>query len=402
MKLDVNNLPFGPGGALRRSFESREKFRQLQETGRHNRVNNPLLEQQNLETNRHNAIFNPQLEYEKQLKNDYDQENNPILIQGNKLQNQGTSWRNQAQSLTNSYNQQTMQDRVQAAHYDADPLYKGLSGAGDTNELLKYAYYKQHPDLLGDDPAVQNQILGQMQDQLKANLANKKALGEFRVSQTNSSLFRALPANEKAAEIAQGNAMGLSPIQTEAVINSGRTMSDVAKELGYDQNKLPNKRYSPTNRTVGNLQNREVAAAELNVLEKKVSSALAPYSRKVANYSPLQVAEAIRGENTDGQARFLAARAIQPEIAGLRLKIAGGNVGITAIQEMVDASLGHSKVYEAAVSPEVYQKMNDYINDWIEEGMEAANAEVTQPIMGGKGKRGADYNHSGSDPLGLF
>ena len=120
---------------------------------------------------------------------------------------------------------------------------------------------------------------------------------------------------------------------------------------------------------------------ELKSLEKPLEEAIAPYSQKIYGYSPQQLADAIKNTDPDKQAKFLAARALQPELSALRLNVAGAKVGITAIQEMTNKSLGKSNIYEGLVKPQVYKKMQEYITKWVSDAGKAYNDKILKPAV---------------------
>jgi hypothetical protein len=153
----------------------------------------------------------------------------------------------------------------------------------------------------------------------------------------------------------------------------------MAQAQGFDPNNLPEAIYAPTNTDITRAHFRQQAVAELNTIEPIVAAGLAPYSRRFDGYSPLQIADALSGENPERQIEFLMAKGVQPEIAGLRVKSMGGQVGIEAIREAQDAAVGRIKIYQAGVSPEIFRKAQERIRQVINMGVERANSVGFNP-----------------------
>ncbi|MGN6347045.1 MAG: hypothetical protein ACTHME_05020 [Candidatus Nitrosocosmicus sp.] len=193
-------------------------------------------------------------------------------------------------------------------------------------------------------------------------------------AQVNALPYRNLPPEEKSYAIAQVAGMGVDPSQASALLNSGHSISSIAQSLGLDPNNLPTPIYAASNGTVQLIQRRNQAIKEINTIQPQITSAMAPYSRRFSDYSPSQIADAIKGDDPDQQARFLAARALNPEMASLRLKAMGGNIGIEAIKEVNNQSMGNIKSFQGLVSPKVYTSAQNYVDQWINQGANAANS----------------------------
>lgn len=185
--------------------------------------------------------------------------------------------------------------------------------------------------------------------------------------------FQSLPPAEKSYTIAQAVGMGIDPMQATTLLNNGQTITSIAQSRGLDPNNLPTPIYAATPATVQLIQRRNQALNEINTIQPEITAGMAPYARQFANYSPSQIANAIQGDNPDQQARFLASRALQPEMASLRLKAMGGNIGIEAIKEVNNQSMGNIKSFQGLVSPKVYTSAQNYVDEWINQGANAAN-----------------------------
>lgn len=206
-----------------------------------------------------------------------------------------------------------------------------------------------------------------------APMQEKIAQGNYYQSRASGYNFQSLPPPEKSYAIAQVAGMGIDPMRAANLLNNGESISSIASQRGLDPNNLPTPLYAATPQTVQLIQRRNQALNEINTIEPEITAAMSPYARQFANYSPSQISSAIQGDNPDQQARFLAARALMPEMASLRLKAMGGNIGIEAIKEVNNQSMGNIKSFQGLVSPKVYSSAQNYVDQWINQGANAAN-----------------------------
>jgi hypothetical protein len=205
----------------------------------------------------------------------------------------------------------------------------------------------------------------------------------------NSLSWRNTPLNAKNQEIAifQG-AGGNSAAYIDGRIR-GLSPEEIAVENGIDPELL--RTSTPVNVPTTPAITREIrknqALAELDVLDKHASEAMAPYSQRLFGLSPALIADALQGESKDKIAKFAAARALQAELAALRINAAGGNIGHGAIQDIVHSALGKSDLPEWLITPEIYGKMGEFIDKWLKEGAQAStkalyrgNSQVTSNL----------------------
>lgn len=197
-----------------------------------------------------------------------------------------------------------------------------------------------------------------------------------------SQAARGMTANEKNWSLAMGRGMGIDPTEMQKRLNEGQTVSDIAQEKDINVAEVTPK-YAPGQEMVKQNQKRAAYTKELAILDKNMVGSMAKYQNKIRGYSLDQVADAISNEDPEEQGRVLAARALQPEIAALRLKMANANIGIESIKELQAKSLGNLKILESTVSPEAYTAMQKYMNLWLNEASEGfgkaidANGQIT-------------------------
>jgi hypothetical protein len=236
-----------------------------------------------------------------------------------------------------------------------------------------------------------------------SKLEHEKAITNRSLDITAGGGFDKLPANEKKRAVGLMTSMGVDPVEATRLLRSGVSPSEYAKENKIDiENITPI--YPLGEENVKQLQRRTGFVNEIKNLEENLAGAMGEYQNKVMGYSLDQVADALSGENPDKQGRVLAARALQPELAALRLKVAGGNIGIEAINELKKKSLGDLKIIESLVDTPTYLSMQKYMTQWLES---AANEfQRTQEDYGRlktrKQKSAAVESGMGEDPLGLF
>ena len=204
----------------------------------------------------------------------------------------------------------------------------------------------------------------------KAKLAHEVAVTNRSNDITSGTGFDRLPVDEKKRAIGLTTAMGLDPVEGAKLLRSGKTLADIAKEKGQNlEDLIPV--YPLGTENVKQLQRRTGYVAELKNLEQKVAEPLSRYPSKIRNYSLEQIADSLDNTNPDEMGKVLAARALSPEIAALRLKVAGGNIGIEAINALTDKSLQDMNIIEGLVDTPTYLATQKYITEWLEE---AANS----------------------------
>lgn len=257
-------------------------------------------------------------------------------------------------------------------------------------ELPKQASAQPQSSQQSNDPnAIAGLIGGQsspadiIKQSLLSSINKNKALGDYYQKRSNSYAYSTAPINYKNYITAQLAGAGIDPDQgINEMVNQGATLDDILQQHGFDKNTRPAPDYFATGTNQTQLVQRQARLAEVNNLENVMKNAMAPYAQTVAGFSPSQIKDALSGSDPDKQAQFLAARALQPELAIIRANMAQGSVGQDAIKALVDKGLGNVKVYQAQVTPKVYSKMQDYMNQWLTGAVNSANAKVLHTNIG--------------------
>jgi hypothetical protein len=218
-----------------------------------------------------------------------------------------------------------------------------------------------------------NSLVSLLMQGVTAPLREQVARANYYQTRASGYAFQELPADQKAALVAQAAGLGISPTDATQAFLNGATIEDLARSKGVDPSNMPSPIYPTTQAQLTQIQRRNQALAEINTLEPTISNAIAPYSRRFAGFSPAQVADSITGDNPDQQAQYLAARAIMPEMSALRVKAMGGQVGVEAINEITDASMGNLGAFGPTVSPKVYKAAQGYVTQWLNQAVQSAN-----------------------------
>ena len=88
-----------------------------------------------------------------------------------------------------------------------------------------------------------------------------------------------------------------------------------------------------------------------------------------------QIGDAIKNDNPDQQANFLAANMILPEMAAIRLNALGGQVGVEGIKHIEEQMQAQFKVLGPTLDPQVYAKALQIMDQKIDMAVSVANKE---------------------------
>ena len=342
-----------------------------------------------------NELLNEQV-HGAQIDNEFSPQLNKLKVQQGRQKNEMFPEELKQQQLANQLRQLELEQYKPKT--ESEMAYK--------NALTQKMAFQQQNPLYGQ-PGVAGQIgAAQISDPQTSQMIMQSLKNKQQQIQSDADLnskraegytFNTLPMPDRQYLLAQAAGMGIEPNEAATRFNKGETIDQMASSQGFDPQNKPEPVYPLTPSGQTQLKMRQAANAEIKVLGSKISDAMAPYSRKIMGKSPKQIIEAIKGQEPDSQAKLLAAKALQPELASIRLRMGGGNVGIEAIREMTNSSMGHIGTFEALVSPEVYKKTNEYVDKWLTEAVEAANSKATQGIA----KKENKSSNVENDPLGI-
>lgn len=212
------------------------------------------------------------------------------------------------------------------------------------------------------------------------------------------------PVDARNYQIAQLAGAGVDPSSAVQQLSSGKTVPEILTANGFDPNNPPDPDFLPTHGNIEKLKQRQSALKEASSLSDFVTSGLAPYSQTIHGYSPAQVVHAIANDNPEQQARFLAARALAPELTNVRLLLAQARNGKYAVQSMSDKSLSNVNAYQGLVTPQVFKRTQKLINEQLESAF--TKSEEAYKVAPNKEKVKAVSNELNKskdrdDPLGI-
>lgn len=285
-------------------------------------------------------------------------------------------------------------------------ISSGMPGTNLTMSNPEINQLKTVPNLLGNSPLMGNPIgnpSDSLFDSIQKQTAAHLAQGQLALTRSQGYNFSQMPVDMRNYTLAQATAFGYDPMQASGHLLAGNTLQDLAKNKGYDEDPAswPNPVYAATGATRNTIQRRNSALSELNVLDKQILEATAPYAQRFYGWSPTQVKDAvgvlsssqpkdfanqISNYKEEEQAKFLAARMITPEYNALRIKMMQGDVGIEALRHVGENSLNQFKTFESLLTPSVYKKANEYANQWLKDAVGAANNSVERPLQGSGAK----------------
>ena len=222
-----------------------------------------------------------------------------------------------------------------------------------------------------------------------SKLAHEQAVTNRSLDMTSGSSFDKLPTNDKKREVGLMTAMGVDPVEATSLLRKGTSASQYAKDNGIDITQVT-PQYALGEQNIKDVQRTAAYFDELGSLEKNISEGMAEYPNRLKGYSFDQIADMLAGDKPDKVGKALASAALQPELASLRLKVQGGNIGIEAIRELTNKSLGDLKTVESLVDRPTYLAMQKYINQWLSE---AGNIRIK--TLEGYGKLKGALNKGG-------
>lgn len=285
--------------------------------------------------------------------------------------------------------QQKVGQAFQASLANADPKTKALAGAliqagsyDKAYELLKPA--KAEPYTLGKDQiryGANNEIVARGPQGSPDD--NKLKQGSFDLRRWES-----LPATWRSNYLAIANGMGISSDEALDAFTSKKSLKQLAKERGIDENMIPDPSYPPTNAQINAIQQRTGAVAEMKVLDDFITGAQKPYSQRVAGISPtltkdsaLILAGKAKEDVKNRFAQNVAAKILQTENFAARFKSLGGNVSESAIENLMRESLADFKIPGITLTPEIWGMAQEMVKNKLMEAATAANRSTLRSGM---------------------
>ena len=258
--------------------------------------------------------------------------------------------------------------------------------------------------MVANPNATPEEIKGAYEEIHGKNMDHKDAMINRSRDITAGNQFDKLPVNDKKQSVALMKGMGVDPVEAVAYLRqSGNSPSKYAENIGVDiTTVIPD--YAAGEQNIKEAQQAEAYMREMETLEDHINEGLGEYQNKIMGYSFNQIADSADGKNDDKVAKALAARALQPELIALRLKIMKANVGIEALRELEEKSLGSLKIIDSLVDKKIFNKAQEYMSKWINEaGTRRNKALIGNSMLKSMNQRSAESeSNMGNDPLGLF
>lgn len=285
--------------------------------------------------------------------------------------------------------------QTRKAKAQAEQLEEGI--VTPTGLAAEYEAARQLEQKHGAD----NPYVKALKSELERRSLGRESLTQQRESVAQSRMFANLPQDEKRRVLGYSVGMGYTPDEAIQEFNRGKTLRQMADEKNFDLENV-NPIYPLAGENIKQMQQRQGFNRELNVLDDLVTDGMNQFGQTIAGYSPSQIISAISNDDVEKQGKFLAARALSPEMAALRLKVAGGQVGIEAIREMQDKSLANVKTIESLVTPEVRTSMNRHISDWLNKAVNAFDTHLGEVAGLGKKAKGIAKKMAEEDKMPEF
>jgi hypothetical protein len=229
---------------------------------------------------------------------------------------------------------------------------------------------------------LRNNGMGQLADKLLQGLdisqQEKQSLGNLASERSKNYVFSKLTPDEKANAFAYARSANIPTSELMQGYAQGRDIKQQLADRGFDISNV-NPSYAPKGQIVAQQQKREAAKNEMDSISNDVTNAIAPYSRQFGDDNPKLVIDSLQGKNNDALGKYLAARALNPELSAMRLNAFGGNVGIEAIKHIGAVTFGNLAAYRSLITPEVFKRSQQYLDDWIARGVEAAGKTALNP-----------------------
>jgi phage antirepressor YoqD-like protein len=237
---------------------------------------------------------------------------------------------------------------------------------------------------------------------IDTNLKMSRAQYFDKIVQTKD--WALMPTDQREALLSQAAGLGVDPVEASQRFTKGETVSSMAISQGFDPKNMPEPIYPATKGSMGQIQMRKMALAEMKILQPFITDALAPYSRTIdlldTTISPKMVVQAISGTDEDMQAKALAAKIIVPEMSAIRLRaMSGKQIGSEFVRDVTNASMNNLNQYHALISPSVFKKAQDLAMNKIEEAGQIANASITRNFSQ-MANATSDVGMQGNSPVG--
>ena len=212
----------------------------------------------------------------------------------------------------------------------------------------------------------------------------------------SADFWNSLPVNAKSHMIAIGQGAGFSADETIRWLKSGKPLKDLVFQHGYKDENEVNPIYELTGSSQTQLQNRIFASKEADYLSKFIRNATGEYAGTVAGYSTKLLKDQLSHKNEEGQAKYLAARGLAPELGNLRLTLANAKSTVSAQNQLREKAMLDMKAFRTLVTPKVWGRMQEVMDDELQKMFKQARTGFGQKVSNAVSKSTPE-----NDPLGI-
>ena len=197
--------------------------------------------------------------------------------------------------------------------------------------------------------------------------------------------------------------------QATAAIQSGQntlpdgTKLNVSPAAAQSLNRLT--KYGTTSPLITQGIKAQQAEAELKSLSDSAAPYLNQYGDTYAGYSPQQIIDSMKTDDASQErlGKFIASQAAQYEIANIRIRIAQGETGVSAVQELMGRSGQVIDTYFPRLSAKAREAARQGLDEWLEKALAARQSVGINPSMLNRPtpQQQGSSTASKSDPLGI-
>lgn len=207
------------------------------------------------------------------------------------------------------------------------------------------------------------------------------------------------PVDAKNYQIAQLAGAGIDPSVAVSELSSGLTVPQILQKNGFDPTNPPDPDFLPTRGNIQQLKQRQSALKELDTIGTFIKEGLGPYSQTIQGYSPAQIGDALTGMNPEQQKKFLAARMLAPEYSNIRLMVAQGKTGITAVEQIMDKSMMNVKALHLPITKEIFDGAQELADKTITDAF--SKAQTVYKVGQNQKSSVNAASANAPDPLGI-
>lgn len=237
-------------------------------------------------------------------------------------------------------------------------------------------FYENKPES-GGQPTEESRVF----EDLYKKMLKKRQLELERTQQlVGTHDFASMTPEQKSQTAAIANKLGIPQTDLIEGLTNGQNLYDVAEAHGISRDQVDDAarkpKYLPTTGTATAGQTQQRFASERQILSDFITDALSEYPSTFNGYSLKQIADAIKGDNPEKQANFLAARALAPEVAGITAGMLSLPAGIRMMTAIQDKALTDVKALRPFITQDVYKATQKKISALTQQAFNQSREDV--------------------------